>query len=461
MYDKIKIGGRGEICLKNDFFKKFENEARLIHLVMIGTKPDIIKQAPLILELKKRDFPLIIGHTGQHNNYEMSQSCQEEFGIEPDFNLNVSGDLFAKYGEIIERLGFMLNKFQQMSKRVLPYVHGDTVTASSSAKAAFLARYAVGHVEAGLRTLTPPKEFFLKIMNKLEVMDYYHELQTVKWARGSIEPYPEQFDTRTIAPAAGLHFAPAELNRNNLLDEGFADERIFVTGNTISDAVKFAENRANKSTIFEKYPVLEGGDFIRFCIHRRENVSVLNRFKAIMESICNLVKEGKNVLLLSHFATERAIENFGFKDKIKNMADKYTNFVFIPTIPYTDSIALLKKCRVIATDSGGVQEEGNILHVPVVTVRFNSDRPETIIEGSNILAPPINERMLTQIFKECMENDRLNKEMRRRKSLYGADVSKKIIDAVESISDENAFRLEHERLGLAKMDFWQKGEFLY
>jgi len=160
MYEEIKTGREGVINLKKDLFTRFEKEEGLIHLVMIGTKPDIIKQAPLILELKKRNLPLIIGHTGQHNNYELSQSCQEEFGIEPDFNLNVSGDLFSKYAEIIERLGLVLSRFQEKNKKIIPYVHGDTVTASSSAKAAFLARYAVGHVEAGLRTLTPPKELF-------------------------------------------------------------------------------------------------------------------------------------------------------------------------------------------------------------------------------------------------------------------------------------------------------------
>lgn len=461
MYKEIKTGREGIINVKKDLFERFAKEEGLIHLVMIGTKPDIIKQAPLILELKKRNLPLIVGHTGQHSNYELSQSCQEEFGIEPDFNLNVAGDLFSKYAEIIQRLGFILNKFQEGNRRIIPYVHGDTVTASSSAKAAFLARYAVGHVEAGLRTLTPPKDIFLKMLYSLDVHSYYKELQNTKWAKGSIEPYPEQFDTRTVAPSAGFHFAPTELNRSNLIDEGFPDERIFITGNTISDAIRFAEKRADKSTIFEKYPALEHGDLIRFCIHRRENISVYHRFNSIMKSIFSLIETGKNVLLLSHVATERAIDSFGFRDKVKKMMQSHKNFTFIPTIPYTDSIALIKKSRLVATDSGGVQEEGNVLHIPVATVRFNSDRPETIMEGSNILAPPISGEVLTKIFTECLENDSLNREMRDSKPLYGKEVSKKIIDAVYSVSEENAFRFEHERLGLHRKDFWDNGGFIY
>ncbi len=461
MYEELKVEKEGGVHVKRDLFDRFKSENSTIHLVMIGTKPDIIKQAPLILEFKRRGLPLIVGHTGQHNNYEMSQSCQQEFGIEPDFNLNISGDLFMKYGGIIERLGMILKRFQQMGKRVIPYVHGDTATASSAAKAAFLARYAVGHVEAGLRTLTPEKELFFKIMKGFDVMDYYEELHNTNWTKGSIEPYPEQFDTRTIAPAAGLHFAPIELNRRSLLEEGFSDERIFVTGNTIGDAIKFAEKKAKESSILDKYPLLEEGNVIRFCIHRRENISIFHRFKSIFDSISNLVENGKNVLFLTHSATETAIDNFGFGQKIKKMAEQHKNFVCTPTVSYLDSVALMKKCRVIATDSGSIQEEGNMLHVPVATVRFNSDRPETLMRGSNILAPPINEKILIQIFNECIENNELYKKMTTAKELYGENVSKQIVDIVESVSEEKMFRLEHERLGLTKESFWQKGEFLY
>jgi UDP-N-acetylglucosamine 2-epimerase (non-hydrolysing) len=285
----------------------------------------------------------------------------------------------------------------------------------------------------------------------------------VKWEKGSTEPYPEQFDTRATAPTAGFHFAPVELNRQNLIEEGFAEDRIFVTGNTVSDAVRFAEGKVKESKIFEKYPTLEDGETIRFCIHRRGNVTSFHRFKAIFNAMTKLIEEERNVLLISLGATEKAMQEFGFKKKVEQLRRDYKNFIYSPVWPfYTDVIAATKKCAVIATDSGSMQEEANILGVPCVTLRFNSDRPESIIAGANILAPPISDDIVGSIVKEVADNKDISNRMRNVKNLYGEEVSKKIVDAVNKVSAvEKISRLEHERLGLAKLKFWERGELIW
>ena len=119
----------------------------------------------------------------------------------------------------------------------------------------------------------------------------------------------------------------------------------------------------------------------------------------------------------------------------------------------------MKKCSVIATDSGSIQEETNTLGIPGIILRFNSDRPEAVFSGSNIIAPPIKKEIVTKIIKEVMENNSLNKKMKNSEKLYGKNISKKMVSIAKKITEkEELFELfEHERLGLSKKDFWKKG----
>ncbi len=459
MNEKIEVKENSEISVRKNLFKEVKEIKKPIHVVLIATKPDIIKQAPLILELKKENEPVLVIHSGQHHSWNLSKGMEEEFGIVPDINLNVKGKLFEQQSQIINRLGIVLEKIEK--KVIIPYTYGDTTTALAGGIACFALKKGVAHVEAGLRTMTPPKEIFDYLMNQFEVEEYYEKAKNpVWWTKGSYEPYPEQFDTRGSAPSAGIHFAPTELNAKHLEAEGYEKERIFTVGNPIVDALEFAEKRVKESSIFEKYPVLEEGNLVRFCIHRRENISSNHRFKALYDSMVELIKEEKNVLLISLGATEKALQEYGLKKKTEELAKKHKNFVYSPVWPqYTDVIATMKKCTVIATDSGSIQEETNTLGVPGVILRFNSDRPESVFEGSNIIAPPIKKEIVLKIIKEVMENKKLNKEMKSKKKLYGKDVSKKMVSITKRITEkEELFELfEHERLGLSKKDFWKKG----
>jgi UDP-N-acetylglucosamine 2-epimerase (non-hydrolysing) len=414
-----------------------------VHIVLIATKPDIIKQIPLYKELKKRGHQVLLVHTGQHYDENLSGGMLKEFGVEPDCNLNVRGTMHEVVSQIIGRFGYVVGELKARGKIVIPYVHGDTTTAMAASNAGYCHGFASVHVEAGIRTLTPAfAKFDLK---KLDVAAWRKFLMDRKnWERGSQEPFPEQFNTRCSEAATGLHLAPVELDREFLQSEGFAEDRIVVVGNSVADALEEADTAS--STIFETYPVLVDGDFVRFCIHRRENCSSKERFTAIIEALIKLVEEGKKVLLISLFQTESALKAFGYKEKIEALAKSHPNFVYSPVwAEYKDVIAAMTKASVCATDSGSMQEEMNVLGVPCVTLRFGSDRSESAMAGGNLIAPPIDSDLIYKMITWAWDNA----EMKKAPKLYGKNVSALCIDAVESVlKNGTMFRAEEERLKL-------------
>ncbi len=417
-----------------------------VHLIMIATKPDIIKQIPLYRELKSRGHLVILGHTGQHYDENLSGGMLKEFGAEPDFNLNVRGAAFEVVSQIIGRLGFVISELKEKGKIVIPYVHGDTTTAMAASNAGWCHKFAAVHVEAGIRTLTP-KYSDTRILKQSNIAAWHAYLQDKNnWERGSQEPFPEQFNTRCSEAATGVHLAPVELDREFMLSEGFCDDRIFVVGNTVADATLEAMERAESSTVFERHPELEGGDFVRFCIHRGENCTNEKRFRAIYDAMKMCIEEGKKVLLISLHKTEQALENFGLKAEVEAMAKEHDNFVYSPVwAEYVDVIAAMGRAAVCATDSGSMQEEMNVMGIPCVTLRFGSDRPESAINGGNLIAPPVDAALIKQMIDYAWNNE----DMKNAPKIYGEQVSKKCIDAVEKVLAEGeVFRAEEERIGL-------------
>lgn len=447
---------------KNIIVKKRNS---VIHLVLIGTKPDIIKQAPLIRELKKSGEYVLVVHSGQHYSWNLSGGLEEEFGIKPDINLGISGTLFAQQSQIIDRLGTLIADLKKKGNQVIPYIYGDTTTALAAGIAGFSNLVSSAHVEAGLRTMSPSKQLILSLLHKrFNVENYYEDLQeSSDWYKGSYEPYPEQFDTRAAAPSAGVHFAPVRLNADHLISEGYSKERVFIVGNPVVDAIEIAKKNLKRSTIFDTYPILSHGNIIRFCIHRRENISSFHRFSALYEAMITLVKEGRTVLFISLGATEKALEAYNLKKETIVLSKKYPNFIYSPVWPYYyDVIAAMQKCSVVATDSGSIQEETVTLRLPGVVLRFNSDRPESIFQGSNIIAPPISADIVAKIVREVADNKNLAKKMKSGAKLYGQNVSQKMVKIVKSaIKSESLFNLfdlmEHDRLGLKNHIQWKKG----
>lgn len=417
-----------------------------VHLILIATKPDIIKQIPLYKELKKRGHKVLLGHTGQHYDENLSGGMLKEFGVEPDFNLNVRGAMHEVVSQIIGRLGWLIGNLKSKGKIVIPYVHGDTTTAMAASNAGYCHGFASVHVEAGIRTLTPDYKKW-EADSKGGIAGWRKFLMDRKnWKRGSQEPYPEQFNTRSSEAATGIHLAPVQLDQEFMLSEGFAEDRIFVVGNSVVDATQEALARAKKSKVFERHPELAKGDFVRFCIHRRENCISEKRFRSIYDAMKILIEKGRTVLLINMIQTKLAFERFGLMKEVEALAKKHKNFIFSDVwAEYVDVVAAMSKAAVCATDSGSMQEEMNALGVPCVTLRFGSDRSESAIAGGNLIAPPVEAEMISEVIEFAWDN----KEMRKTPKIYGKDVSKKCIDAVEKVLKKGpVFRTDEERLAL-------------
>jgi len=434
--------------------KLADSSQQIVHIVMIATKPDIIKQAPIYLELKKRGELVILCHTGQHHDFRYSGGMEEEFGLKVDIQLAIDGTLHQKVAQMIERFGEVLEYLLEQGKTPIPYIHGDTSTSMAIGLGSYMHRVACVHVEAGIRTLTPKAEVYDEHYAAFKAgtfdwQQYYEAMQIREnFELGSMEPFPEQYNTRVSEPASGYHAAPVELVKGFLLSEGFSADRIEVVGNTVADATVLAIADSEQSTIFETYPQIKGGKFIRFCIHRRENTQDEKRFTVLIEAMEKLVTSGHQVLLISLFGTETAIDTFNLRGRIDSLVTRYPEtFIYSQVWPYyRDVIAAMRECAAVATDSGSMQEEMNILGVRCVTLRFGSDRGESILAGGNVLAPPIDSDFIVEIIRGALNNEK----MALVGNIYGADVSKKIVDGVLRRVDSKLglFRTEEARLSL-------------
>ncbi len=452
-----------EVFIRPNFWSNLENtEKKYAHIIMIATKPDIIKQAPLYLELKNRWELVILVHTGQHYDYNLSKWVLTEFSMDIDINLNIFWDIHKKYSLIVERLGDLLVKINRDYKKIpVPYVHGDTMTATTADKAAFLNKFAVVHVEAWIRTFTPSKEFYYKLFEnyhkwKFDWDKYYKDLQNFDiYERWSIEPYPEQFDTRAIEGSTWFFAVPVELYKKTLINEGFPKEHIKVVWNTVTDAIKISMQKIQNSTAFEKFPNMKWKPFIFITIHRRENTLKKERFLAIYNAIKKLIQDWVYVCFLWLYASEFAIDNFWLRQDIEELKKRYSkNFAYGPALAHhAEVMDMISKAWAVVTDSWSMQEEANIVWVPCVTFRFWSDRTETILDWTNIIAPPINSKLMAEIVKWAIANKKMVKE----NHLYWENVSKKIIDKVLKMLEKKwkLFLFDDERLDLGKFFDWK------
>lgn len=451
-----------KITFKNRHIIRYlKSRAEIIHLVLIATKPDIIKQAPLILKLRQNKETVLVVHSGQHYDWNLSGGMEQEFNIEADINLNIRGVLYEQQSQIIAKFGYILSELKKLNKKIIPYIYGDTTTAVAGGIASFANMIGTAHVEAGLRTMSPPEKIILGLKGNFDVKEYFRRLRSkTGWKKGSYEPYPEQFDTRAAAPSAGIHLAPTELNAGQLVDEGFDCKRISVVGNPVTDALGFIKNTLDYASLEALFPFITRDDLIRICVHRRENVTSYHRFKAIMDAVFELAAEGRNILLISLKGTENALKKFKLEKELRAIVKTHKNFIYSPVFPhYSDVVGIMERCSCIVTDSGSIQEETNILGVPGIVLRFNTDRPEAVFSGSNILAPPIHKKTIARIIRAVVDDKKLNSAMRQAPKIYGSKVVESIIRSVNiATKDKTLFELlEHHRLGLSRMRFWKEG----
>lgn len=431
------------------------HDGRLVHVILIATKPDIIKQAPLHPELVSRGELVVVCHTGQHYDENYSGGMLEEFGLPVDVHLGIDGTLSGKVAQMVDRFGRVIETLRGLGLTPLPYIHGDTLTSMAIGVASYLNAVACVHVEAGIRTITPHAALLERWLADYRAGSFDWDAYAAahrdpaSYDRGSREPFPEQFNTRVSDAGSGYHAAPVELDRDFLLDEGFPPDTIEVTGNTVADATRAADADAEAVTVFDTYPQLRGGGFVRICIHRRENTEDEARFRVLFDAMERLVRGGRSVLFIRLFGTDAALERFGLTERLAALQTEFPEtFISSPVWKnYRDVVAAMRECAVVATDSGSMQEEMNILGIPCVTLRFGTDRGETLLAGGNVLAPPVDAGFVAHVIEEAMAHP----ELGRVAPLYGEDVSRRIVDGVlaRAVPGAGLFRAEEARLGLA------------
>ena len=353
---------------------------------IFGTRPEAIKMAPVVKELESRsDIESIVCVTAQHR--EMLDQVLETFDIKPKYDLNI-----MKPGQTLTQITgnvlVGLEEIMQNEKPNVVLVHGDTTTTFAGALAAFYNQIAIGHVEAGLRT----------------------------WDKYS--PYPEEMNRQMVDCMTDFYFAPTELSKENLLNEGKDENKIFVTGNTVIDAMKTTINKDYHNEVLEW---ASDSRMILLTSHRRENLGepMYNIFKAV-KRIVNEFKDVKVVFPIHLNPKVRAIANevLGDCDRIK----------MIEPLEVFDFHNFQNHSYLILSDSGGIQEEAPSLGKPVLVLRDTTERPEGIEAGTLKLAGT-SEDKIYELTKELLSNDEEYKKMSNANNPYGDGfASKRIVD---------------------------------
>jgi UDP-N-acetylglucosamine 2-epimerase len=437
--------------------------------VVIGTKPDFYKQAPIVFEAAKEKLPVFVIDTGQHFDDVLGFGVKEfELQNYVSCNLQIRGDLMEKASELILKFGsfgrYCRSKFG-MDSRLLPIVHGDTLVAGIAPLAwVFGMGQKVGQNEAGLRSMSPEAMKKIKISqdpSKRDVEDFIKAQLEGKWFLTREEPFPEQIDTWICSAGTKYFFAPTRLNKQNLIREGYPKESIHIVGNSVVDSIYLKRTSSKSSdSVFDIYPKLENGCWLRVDIHRRENLTP-RRFESIVNGIINLIKNTDHkIVLVMLNATKSALRLYNFESKLQSLSEEFPHKFMITPLwrEYSHVIEFLDSghCWAEMTDSGSMQEE--LLYFPNVlslTVRLNTDRPETVFDAkSNILLPPVNQHWITSIVKETYHrNEALGLILKNKKSIYGnpGQVSKSIIKIIKKEfkdGDANFYPWLHQRINL-------------
>ena len=321
-------------------------------VIILGTRPEIIKMSPVIRECEKQNLDYCIIHTGQHYSYEMDRVFFEELELpQPEYNLDAGSGTHA------EQTGKIMFGVERVLKNVKPdiiLVEGDTNTVMAGALAATKLHIKVGHVEAGLRS-------------------YDRRM-------------PEEINRIVADHVSDYLFAPTEKAKQNLLREGVEEDKIFVTGNTIVDAVYQNLEIAKRKVNVLKDLGLKPKEYFLVTAHRQENVDVKERLKGILKGLELIHEEfSMPVIFPIHPRTRRRIREFGLSLDGVTVNDP---------LGFLEFLQLEANARLVLTDSGGVQEETCILGVPCVTLRDNTERPETLEVGSNIIVGTKREKIL-------------------------------------------------------------------
>jgi UDP-N-acetylglucosamine 2-epimerase (non-hydrolysing) len=381
-------------------------------MVVFGTRPEAIKLAPVIQKLKMESskVKVTVCVTSQHR--EMLNQVLDFFSIEPDHNLDIMTDgqnLFDVTLKALRGLGQVI----EQEKPDLVLVQGDTTTSFAGSLAAFYLKVPVGHVEAGLRTYE------------------------------KYNPFPEEKNRHLTSVLADYHFAPTEWAKANLLREGVSPDRIWVTGNTVIDAllsVVKSERLVVRKKILDKYfkekwnlilpPAAARSKLILVTGHRRES------FGEGLRNICSaleiIAKNNKDVLIVYPVHLNPNVRKAVF-DILKPRKARQTNIFLLDPLEYEPFVYLMSKAYLILTDSGGIQEEAPALGKPVLVMRDNTERPEGVEAGTVRLVGTAKDRIIEET-QMLLENKKSYEIMAKTKNPYGdGNAARRIVNLLLEI----------------------------
>lgn len=345
-------------------------------MLVFGTRPEAIKMCPLVIELKKRNqIQTIVCVTGQHR--QMLDSVLKAFSVIPDYDLSIMKDrqtLFDVTICVLERIKGVLEK--EVPDIVL--IHGDTTTAFATALACFYLRIPVGHVEAGLRTYN------------------------------IYSPYPEEFNRQAVGILAKLNFAPTEMAKKNLLAEGKDAASVFVTGNTVIDALRIT---VKENYMHSQLEWAKGSKLILVTAHRRENLG--EPMKSMFKAIKRIADEYPDIKVIYPIHMNPAVHEIA-----DSILGNNKNIRLIPPLDVLDFHNFLAKSYLVLTDSGGIQEEASALCKPVLVMRDTTERLEGVATGILKLVGTQEETIYSN-FKELLENKEAYHKMCNASNPYG------------------------------------------
>lgn len=354
-------------------------------LVVFGTRPEAIKMAPVVKELKRRNkvFDVKVCSTGQHR--QMLDQVMELFEIKADFDLNIMSPNQTLADVTCKVLKGMENVFLEWKPDMI-LVQGDTTTVMAASLAAFYHKIDIGHVEAGLRT------------------------------GNRYSPWPEEMNRLLATRMATIHFAPTETSRNNLLREAVPSETVHVTGNTVVDALFDAihimdTKQGLRSSLESGFSFLDPSKrLILVTGHRRENFG--DGFQQICHAIADLAdRNDVQIVYPMHM-------NPNVREPVNKILGHCKSVVLIEPQDYLSFLYLMRQSYLILTDSGGVQEEAPSLGKPVVVMRDTTERPEAVAAGTVVLAGA-NREKITGIVSHLLDDPAFFEQMSKANNPYG------------------------------------------
>ena len=373
---------------------------------VLGTRPEIIKMAPIIDEISKRGIDQIILHTGQHYDEEMSDNFFRDLEIPaPDYNIHVGSGTHGR------QTGLMMQGIEEVlleEKPDIVLVQGDTNAVLAGALVASKLHIAIGHVEAGLRSFDMTM--------------------------------PEEINRRVADVCSVMYFIPTEESAINLLAEGFSRKNLIITGNTVVDAcfrhLEIAKKKGFQEESLAALDIENMDNILTLTMHRAENVDDKQRVTSIIEALKEL--SDMNIIFPIHPRTKNTLQNFGLFDELNDLEHVH----IIKPLGYLDFLQLTSSSTLILTDSGGLQEEAITLDVPALTLRYNTERPETVAAGGNILVGSDKEVILENA-RRILNDEEFAQRMKNAPNPYGmGDSAKSTVDAIEDYYNRGLLNIE-------------------